>query len=156
MVGHAGPRRALPESVRHERVDDEWSFVETLRHLVFAVDVWMGRMVRGEEMPFHRVGLPPTDYPDEGAPELGIDLDARPSYDEVVPLFADRTAQVRRVVDRRDRRRAGRDPYRCAGARVGGGVALGQSVPDVIMDEYCEHRRYAVRDLAVLEGQERR
>jgi uncharacterized protein YjbI with pentapeptide repeats len=29
----------LPEAVRHERVDDEWSLVETLRHLTFAVDV---------------------------------------------------------------------------------------------------------------------
>src|SRR5215204_3523235 len=25
----------LPEAARHERVDDEWSFVETMRHLVF-------------------------------------------------------------------------------------------------------------------------
>lgn len=32
-------------STRHERVDDEWSLVETLRHLVFAADVWMGRMI---------------------------------------------------------------------------------------------------------------
>jgi uncharacterized protein YjbI with pentapeptide repeats len=26
----------LPEESLHERVDDEWSFVETLRHLIFA------------------------------------------------------------------------------------------------------------------------
>lgn len=28
----------LREPVRHERVDDEWSFVETLRHLVLVTD----------------------------------------------------------------------------------------------------------------------
>ncbi|WP_319460007.1 DinB family protein [Micromonospora sp. RTP1Z1] len=63
----------LPEAARHERVDDEWSVVETLRHLVFAVDTSVGRMVLGEPMPYHRLGLPPTDYPTAGTTELGID-----------------------------------------------------------------------------------
>jgi hypothetical protein len=45
----------LPESVCHERVDGEWSFVETLRHLVFATDSWVGRTILGE--PF---ALPPA------------------------------------------------------------------------------------------------
>ena len=40
-------RRRLPETLLHERVRDEWSFVETMRHLVFADDVWVGRMLRG-------------------------------------------------------------------------------------------------------------
>lgn len=30
--------RELPEEALHERVEGEWSFVETLRHLVFATD----------------------------------------------------------------------------------------------------------------------
>ena len=30
--------RRHPEPPLHLRVDDEWSFVETLRHLVFATD----------------------------------------------------------------------------------------------------------------------
>lgn len=38
--------RRLPESARHERIDDEWSFVETLHHLVFATDAWASRAVR--------------------------------------------------------------------------------------------------------------
>jgi len=58
-----GRAERLPERALHERVDDEWSFVQTLRHLVFAVDVWVGRMILGEPMPYHRLGLPPTDYP---------------------------------------------------------------------------------------------
>ena len=84
----------LPEGGRLQRVDDEWSVVETLRHLVFAVDVWLGRMVRLEDRPVH----PPAcaDGRPEGAPpELGIDLAARPSYDEAVATHAERGQQVR-------------------------------------------------------------
>jgi dihydrofolate reductase len=32
--------QALPEGTLHESVNDEWSFVQTLRHLVFAMDKW--------------------------------------------------------------------------------------------------------------------
>ncbi|MCH7231778.1 DinB family protein [Glycomyces sp. L485] len=85
----------LPEAALHERVDGEWSFVETLRHLVFAMDVWIGRMIRGEPRPFHRLGLPPEFYPADGAAEIGIDLEARPSLEEVMAVRADRMAQVR-------------------------------------------------------------
>lgn len=35
--------RRLPERLAHERVDGEWSFAETLRHLVFVADAWIGR-----------------------------------------------------------------------------------------------------------------
>ena len=52
----------LPESARHERVDGEWSFVETLRHLVFIADSWASRTVLDEAMPYHRLGLPQTAY----------------------------------------------------------------------------------------------
>ena len=48
--------RRLPEPARHERVDDEWSFVETLRHLVFATDAWASRTVLDDPMPYHRLG----------------------------------------------------------------------------------------------------
>ena len=34
--------------------DEEWSFVETLRHLVFAMDKWFTVPVVGE--PFHPIG----------------------------------------------------------------------------------------------------
>ena len=38
----------LPEETLQERVHDEWSFVETLRHLAFAVDTWIERMAARE------------------------------------------------------------------------------------------------------------
>jgi Pentapeptide repeats (8 copies)/DinB superfamily len=43
----------LPEPALHQRVDDEWSFAETLRHLVFATDKWAGYMILDKPMPYH-------------------------------------------------------------------------------------------------------
>ena len=50
--------RGLPEEVRYARVADEWSTVETLRHLLFVYDAWFGRAVLGEAAPYHPLGLP--------------------------------------------------------------------------------------------------
>src|SRR6266567_1711045 len=61
----------LPEPARHERVDGEWSFVETLRHLVFATDAWASRTVLDEPMPYHRLGLTHSSYPPADAAALG-------------------------------------------------------------------------------------
>ena len=38
----------LPEERLHESVDDEWSFIQTLRHLAFASESWVGRAVLGD------------------------------------------------------------------------------------------------------------
>ena len=55
-VGRA--RRMAPELL-HERVDGEWSFIETLRHLVFATDAWVNRAHPGEPSPWDPLDLPP-------------------------------------------------------------------------------------------------
>ena len=147
-------RRAerLPESVLHERVDDEWSFVETLRHLVFAIDVWLGRMISGESLPFHRLGVPSSGYPDDGAREIGIDVDADPSYAEVVEAHVERAEQVRRFLggltdDNRAQLRTARPAPAWDEATASVGDCIG-----VILEEHCEHRRFAERDLAILES----
>jgi Pentapeptide repeats (8 copies)/DinB superfamily len=44
-------RRLRPELL-HESVDDEWSFIETLRHLVFATDSWIRRAILGDPSPW--------------------------------------------------------------------------------------------------------
>ena len=54
---------ALPEDLLHERVDGEWSFIETLRHLVFATDAWVLRAVLGDPAPYHPLGLAHTEMP---------------------------------------------------------------------------------------------
>jgi hypothetical protein len=80
--------RRLPEPARHERVDDEWSFVETLRHLVFATDAWASRTVLDDPMPYDRLGYTHSSYLPGDAAAIGIDLDARPSFDEVMEVRA--------------------------------------------------------------------
>ena len=89
----------LPESARHERVNGEWSFAETLRHLVFATDAWAARTILDEPMPYHRLGLTQPGYPPADAAKLGVELDAHPSFAEVLEARADRMALVRRIVD---------------------------------------------------------
>jgi hypothetical protein len=41
----------LPEAALYERVDEEWAFVETLRHLIFATDAWIRRTILREPAP---------------------------------------------------------------------------------------------------------
>ncbi|MDQ0380007.1 DinB family protein [Amycolatopsis thermophila] len=140
--------RLSPELV-HERVDGEWSFVETLRHLIFATDAWAARTILDAPMPYHRFALPQTSYP---APEaLGVDVGARPQLDEVLAVRAERLALVRRIVgglsDEDLARPCKRSP---APGYPEEPRPVGRCLR-VVMNEECEHRRYAVRDLAVLE-----
>src|SRR5918999_5745481 len=51
--------RGLSEPQLNERVDGEWSFVETLRHLIFVTDAWVGDVVDEAASPYHPWGLPP-------------------------------------------------------------------------------------------------
>lgn len=144
--------RRLPEPVRHERVEDEWSFVETMRHLVFATDAWASRTVLDDPRPYDRLGYTHSSYSPADAAAIGIDLEAQPSFDEVIAVRADRMAVIRRIVDgltddelERPCARSPAPGYPDEPRSVGRCLA-------VVMTEECEHRRYAVRDLAVLEG----
>ena len=144
--------RRLPQPARHERVDDEWSFVETLRHLVFATDAWASRTVLDDPMPYARLGYTHSGYSPADAAAIGIDLDARPSFEEVMEVRDDRVAVVRRIVDGLTDNELER---LCARSPAPGYPeeprAVGKCLR-VIMNEECEHHRYAVRDLAVLEA----
>src|SRR2546427_656004 len=57
----------VPEAKLHEQVDDEWSFVETQRHLLCACDAWLGNAVPGEEAPSPPLGFPAGGMPPEAA-----------------------------------------------------------------------------------------
>ena len=144
--------RRLPEASLQEQVDDEYSFVETLRHLVFATDAWASRTVLDEPMPYHRLGFTHAGFPREGAAALGVDLDAQPSFDEVLEVRASRQAAVRSIIDgltddglRRECTRPPAPGYPEETRTVGHCLR-------VVMTEECEHLRYATRDLAVLES----
>ena len=86
--------RSLPEADLHKRVNDEWSYVETLRHLVFVTDAWIRRTVLSATGAYHRLGLPPDG--DVDVRPWGIEVTARPTFEEVMTVRADRLATVRR------------------------------------------------------------
>src|SRR5688500_18329346 len=139
----ARARKLDPERL-HERVDGEWSFIETLRHLVFATDAWVCRALLGNPSPWDALDLPHDEMPDiAGVPR---DRDARPSLDEVLALRADRMATVRNVVaDLTDERLAeSTEPV------AGPGYPESESFPvrdvlRVVLDEESWHRQFAER-----------
>jgi len=142
----------LPESARHEHVDGEWSFTETLRHLVFITDAWLSRTVLDQERPYHPLGVSQSWFADADAARLGIDLEAEPSYAEVLRIHADRMALVRRTVDGLTDNDLGRLCKRNPAPGYPEEPVPVAECLAVVMEEACEHYRFATRDLAVLEA----
>jgi hypothetical protein len=141
--------RGLAPELLHERVDDEWSFIETLRHLLFATDSWVRRALLGEAAPWDPLDLPWDEMPD--APDVPRDRAARPGLDEVLALRADRMATVREFLGGlTDEQLAGTtEPVDAPGwpepERYPVLVPL-----SIVCNEEWWHRQYAERDLAVL------
>ncbi|MGC1209600.1 MAG: DinB family protein [Ornithinimicrobium sp.] len=140
--------RALPVEKVHQRVDGEWSFVETQRHLLFASDAWLGKAVLEEEAAYHPWGLPAGGMVPEAIAELGLILDAAPTLDEVLEPRLARMATMRRFIEGLTEA----ELDRVCGAKPA------ESYPEqeyvvrrclkVVLREEAEHHRYAVRDLA--------
>ena len=141
--------RGMAPELLHERVETEWSFIETLRHLVFATDAWVKRAVLGEPSPWDPLDLPNDEMPDE--PSVPCDLDARPSLGEVLALRADRMATVRQVLaDLTDEKLASMtEPVLEPGYPASESFPVRRCLQAILSEEW-EHRRYAERDLDVL------
>lgn len=143
--------RGMAPELLHERVDGEWSFIETLRHLVFATDAWVKRAFLGEPSPWDRLDLPHDDMPDiAGVPR---DREVRPSLDEVLALRADRMGTVRRVVaDLTDEKLAGMtSPVTEPGYPESESFPVRRCLGAILIEEW-EHRLYAERDFDALEA----
>jgi hypothetical protein len=141
--------RTFPEAALNRSVDDEWSFIQTLRHLNFASAAWAGRMILGNASPWHPLDLPWDEAP--GWDGIPWDRGARPSLDEVLAVRRDRQALVRGVIES------------LTGDQLAAGVTRTEpgwpQLDDfpvkeclrIILNEEWEHRLYAERDLALLE-----
>ena len=142
--------RRLDPQLLHESVDGEWSFTETLRHLVFATESWVHRVVLGEPAPWHPLSLPWDEMPD--TPGVPRDRDARPPLDVVLELRRDRMAAVRRVIDGLTEETLAADtvPVEAPGWPPARSFPVRECLLIVLSEEW-EHRLYAERDLAVLE-----
>jgi uncharacterized protein YjbI with pentapeptide repeats len=143
--------RGMAPELLHERVDGEWSFIETLRHLVFATDAWVKRAILGDPSPWDALDLPHDEMPDE--PSVPRDRDVRPSLDEVLARRAERMATVRRVIaDLTDETLAGvTEPVKEPGYPAPESFAVRRCL-EIVLSEEWEHRLYAGRDLDILES----
>jgi hypothetical protein len=142
--------RHFPPELLHESVDGEWSFIETLRHLVFATDSWIRRAILGDPSPWDVLALPWDEMPD--TPGVPRDRTARPSLDRVLELRRDRMATVRQVIEGLSVASLAADTEPVEGP----GWPEPRSYPvrtclRVILNEEWEHRLYAERDLTSLE-----
>ncbi len=144
--------RTFPEAALHRGVDDEWSFIQTLRHLNFASAAWAGRMVLGDPSPWHPLDLPWDEAPRwDGIP---CERDLRPSLDEVLAVRRERQAMVRGVLETLTDERLAAEV-----TRTEPGWPRLERFPlkeclHIVLNEEWEHRLYAERDLNALQKED--
>jgi|SRR5699024_7311274 len=131
--------RTMPPGAVDASVAGEWSFAQTLRHLVYATDKWLpGGALQSGEHP-HPLGLN----------HAAVDERPPPSFAEVLSVRADRQAQVRALLATAtlqlldEERASPNDPSQAQTVR---------RCVQVILEEEWEHLRFATRDLDALDS----
>lgn len=135
--------QALGEVKMQKSANGEFSFVETVRHLVFAIDKWFTVPVLGDS--FYSGGLPNKGSIDFPFP--GLDYSQKPSSAEALAVHADRSARYRDFVATV----TAADLTRPTDVLENGEHPLLPCLHTVIEETFW-HNRYAVRDLALLEA----
>jgi hypothetical protein len=139
---------AMPAGTVDVSVGGEWSFAQTLRHLVLATDAWLGRAILEIEEPFHTIGQAGAGSEEDGM-DMSIFTTVTPSYAEVLEVRAGRVAMVREFL-------ATATSDVLASTRTNPWDPDSQettlSCLHVILEEEWEHHRYAVRDLDAIEA----
>jgi hypothetical protein len=138
--------RLMPAGSVDASVDGEWSFAQTLRHLVFATDAWLGKAILRLPQPFHPLGQPHAEYKTDGY-DMSLFTTARPAFADVLEVRAERQAQVRAFL-------ATVTPQLLAEPRATAWSAEHEAPVlhglNVILNEEWEHLRFALRDLDAL------
>jgi hypothetical protein len=138
--------------IEHRNVNDEWSGVQTLRHLVFVHDSWFRRCCVGSTEPFTPMGIGPAVEPYREA--HGLDLSLEPSLDEVVAVRDRQAAELEAWLDEAT-------PATLAMTApvpdddVWPPYARGRSVRrclGTVLNETFEHHGFCVRDLDLIEA----
>jgi hypothetical protein len=140
-VSRAG---SLPEGSVDVRVEGEWSFAQTLRHLVMATDAWLRVSLQGVpfDEAFHPWGLPHAEFAEDGFDDSGFT--DPPSYDAVLAVRAERVAMVGAFLadlDDADLEAPAVHVWAPDAPR-----RVVQSLHTILAEEW-EHLRYALRDL---------
>jgi hypothetical protein len=137
--------------IEHESVNDEWSAVQTLRHLVFVHDSWFRRCCLGSTELFTPMGLGIESVP--GREEQGLDASADPTLDEVLAVRDEQVAELGRWLDAVTSEQV-QEPAPIPDNEMWPPYARGRSVRQclaTVLGEEFEHHRFCVRDLDVLE-----
>ena len=139
----------LGEDALHESVGGEWSFVQTLRHLAYATDLWVFAVVQGVPDPYDPLDLPFDGYERFDNP-IPYERDARPPLADVLALRADRVARVRAFLDGLTQDRIDSTvEFRSEGWPFDEDFVVGHCLSTVVNEEW-HHLQYAERDLAIL------
>ena len=145
----ARARTFAPDQL-HESVDEEWSFIETLRHLAFATDAWVRRGILGDPAPWDRLDLPWDQMPN--TPGVPRDRAARPSSTSRSRCGAtgcDRPLCRRRLTD--ESLAADTTPVDGPGWPPPRSFPVRQCLL-IVLNEEWHHRLFAERDLDALHG----
>src|SRR6478672_4829847 len=85
---------AMPAGTVDVLVDGEWSFAQTLRHLIMATDTWLRGAVLRIDRPFHPIGQPNSEYETDGG-DMSVFVTGTPEFTDVLEVRAGHVALVR-------------------------------------------------------------
>ena len=138
----------MPAGTVDVSVDGEWSFAQTLRHLVMATDIWLRGAILEVDQPYHPIGQPFAEYETDGY-DLSVFSTTPPTYAEVLEVRAGRVAMVRDFL-------ASLGPDELATEHPNpwapDHTETTLSCLHTILQEEWEHHRFAVRDLDAIEA----
>jgi hypothetical protein len=140
--------------IERRSVNDEWSALQTMRHLVFVHDSWFRRCCLGSREMFTPMGIGTTVEPYREAHGLNLSLD--PALDEIVCVRDVQAAELEAWLDEVTAvQLAARAPV--PDDDVWPPYARGRSVRQclgTVLKETFEHHGFCVRDLDLIQAQD--
>ncbi|GAA1018696.1 MULTISPECIES: DinB family protein [Amycolatopsis] len=140
--------------IERRGVNDEWSAVQTMRHLVFVHDSWFRRCCLGSAEQFTPMGIGPEVEPYRDA--HGLDRSLDPPLDEIVRVRDAQSAELEAWLDEVTAAQLAA-PAPVPEDDVWPPYARGRSVRQclrTVLNETFEHHGFCVRDLDLIEAQE--
>ncbi len=137
--------------IEHESVHDEWSAVQTLRHLVFVHDSWFRRCCLGSTELFTAMGLGIESVPSRE--EQGLDPSADPTLDAVLAIRDEQATELERwlaAVTPEQLQEPAPIPDDDRWPPYARGRSVRQCLGTVLGEEF-EHHQFCVRDLNLIE-----
>jgi hypothetical protein len=137
--------------IERESVNDEWSAVQTLRHLIFVHDSWFRRCCLGSTDLFTPMGLGTESVP--GRDEQGLDPSADPTLDEVLAIRDEQASELERWLDAVTAEQL-QEPAPIPDNDMWPPYARGRSMRQclgTVLGEEFEHHRFCVRDLDLIQ-----